>query len=244
MSPQVLDAIIIETVASLVVVLDREGRIVRFNRACEQATGYLRHEVLNRPFWRLLLAPAEVAGVRDTFDRLLAGELSREHENDWITKDGNHRRIAWSNTVSLDDLGQVQFVISAGRDVTEQRSLERQMRDREQWYRAMVEGAAEGICTIDYEGQMTYVNPSLARMLGEPADRIIGKAAFDLLAEDRQQVQERLDRRRHGLSETYHSALRRGDGRCVPVVIKSNPLLDESGRMIASLAIVSELKAP
>ena len=31
---------ILDTVGALVVVLDREGRIVRFNRACEQTTGY------------------------------------------------------------------------------------------------------------------------------------------------------------------------------------------------------------
>ena len=31
---------IFDTVGALVVVLDREGRIVRFNRACEQMTGY------------------------------------------------------------------------------------------------------------------------------------------------------------------------------------------------------------
>src|SRR6516225_4833981 len=31
---------VLDTSAALVVVLDREGRIVRFNRACEQTTGY------------------------------------------------------------------------------------------------------------------------------------------------------------------------------------------------------------
>jgi len=31
---------ILDTAGALVVVLDREGRITRFNRACEQVTGY------------------------------------------------------------------------------------------------------------------------------------------------------------------------------------------------------------
>jgi PAS domain S-box-containing protein len=241
MSPQVLDAIIIETVASLVIVLDREGHIVRFNRACERATGYLRHEVLNRPFWRLLLAPEETAGVREAFNRLLAGEMLLEHENDWMTKDGARLRIAWSNTVSLDDAGQVQFVISAGREITEQRRLERELCDREAWYRGIVEGAAEGICTIDYDGRLTYVNPSFARMLGLPADRVTGRSAFDFMVEGRPEFDQRLERRRHGVRETFQATLRRADASQLPVLIKSNPLLDETGRMIASLAIISEL---
>lgn len=241
MSPQVLDAIIIETVASLVVVLDREGHIVRFNRACEEATGYLRHEVLNRPFWRLLLAPEEATGVREAFNRLLSGEMLLEHENDWVTRDGKRLRIAWSNTVSLDDSGQVQFVIGAGKDVTEQRRLERELRDREAWYRGIVEGAAEGICTIDYDGRFTYVNPSLAQMLGYAADQIVGKLAYDILLEDRDQFDQRLERRRHGLPETFQVTFRRADGSQLRVLIKSNPLLDQNGRMIASLAIISRI---
>ena len=243
MSPQVLDAIIIETVASLVIVLDREGHIVRFNRACEQATGYLRHEVLHRPFWRLLLTPEEAPGVRDAFNRLLEGELLLEHENDWVTKEGKRLRIAWSNTVSLDDEGRVQFVISAGRDVTEQRRLERELRDREAWYRGIVEGAAEGICTIDYDGRLTYVNPSLAAMLGYGVDQIVGRSAYDFVVEDRDQFDQRLERRRHGVRETFPATFRRADGSQFHVTIKSNPLLDETGRMIASLAIISERDA-
>src|SRR5947209_6696112 len=132
-------------------------------------------------------------------------------------------------------------IISAGKEITEQRRLERELRDREAWYRGIVEGAAEGICTIDYDGRLTYVNPSFAQMLGLPATQIVGRPAFDFLVEDRPQFDQRLERRRHGLPETFKTTLRRADGCHVPVLIKSNPLLDESGRMIASLAIISGL---
>ena len=41
--------ILTETTQSLVCVLDREGRILLFNEACERATGYTRDEVIGRP---------------------------------------------------------------------------------------------------------------------------------------------------------------------------------------------------
>src|SRR5207245_5459481 len=50
---------ILDTVEALVVVLDRKGRIVRFNRACERATGYAEGEVIGRPFWGIRLAPED-----------------------------------------------------------------------------------------------------------------------------------------------------------------------------------------
>ena len=44
---------ILDTVGALVVVLDPEGRIVRFNRACELTTGYSFDEVAGKRLWEL-----------------------------------------------------------------------------------------------------------------------------------------------------------------------------------------------
>ena len=38
-------------------VLDREGRIVRFNRACEQLTGCGFGEAQGKPIWELFRGP-------------------------------------------------------------------------------------------------------------------------------------------------------------------------------------------
>ena len=50
---------ILDTAGALVVVLDAEGRIVRFNRACEEATGYSSAEAVGKAVWDLLLLPEE-----------------------------------------------------------------------------------------------------------------------------------------------------------------------------------------
>jgi len=51
---------VLSTASALVVVLDRQGRIVRFNRACEKLTGYLFTEVEGNRFWDLFLYPTEM----------------------------------------------------------------------------------------------------------------------------------------------------------------------------------------
>src|SRR5574337_1127697 len=55
---------ILDNAGALVVVLDREGRIRRFNRACETLTQYSFKEVEGRFVWDFLLAPDEREGVR------------------------------------------------------------------------------------------------------------------------------------------------------------------------------------
>ncbi len=121
-------ATILDTVGSLVVVLDREGRIVSFNRACEKATGYCFEEVIGRPIWDFLLAPEEVEEVRGIFERLRSGQFPSQHENYWLTRTGDKRRIVWSDTCLLDSAGRVEYVIGTGIDVTERRLLEAQLR--------------------------------------------------------------------------------------------------------------------
>ena len=118
---------ILDTAAALVVVLDTEGRIVRFNHACENATGYTFDEVKGKILWELFILPEEVDPVRGVFGKLKGGKFPNEFENYWMTKDGSRRLIAWSNTALLDGHGSVKYVIGTGIDITERRRAEEAM---------------------------------------------------------------------------------------------------------------------
>ncbi len=118
---------ILDTAAALVVVLDTKGRIVRFNRACEKATGYTFDEVRGKSLWDLFVLPEEAEPVKTVFEELKRGEFPNEFENYWMTKDGSRRLIAWSNTALLDDHGSVAYVIGTGIDITERKRAEEAM---------------------------------------------------------------------------------------------------------------------
>ena len=59
---------VLDVVGALVVVLDREGRIVQFNHACEHLTGYTFAEVKDRNLWDLFLVPEELEPVKQVFE--------------------------------------------------------------------------------------------------------------------------------------------------------------------------------
>jgi PAS domain S-box-containing protein len=121
---------ILDTAGALVVVLDTEGRIVRFNRACERTTGYAFDEVEGIPFWELFLVPEEMAPVQAVFHELRAGQFPNQYENHWLTKDGERRLIAWSNTALLDERGAVEYVVATGIDITERTQAEEALHDQ------------------------------------------------------------------------------------------------------------------
>lgn len=115
---------VLDTAGSLVFVLDREGRIVRFNRACEESTGYLFKEVRGKRPWELLLPPELADSYRNSFSGYLSGKYPKEMETPWVTKQGGRRLISWCNTVMKNGDGLVTSLVSAGIDITEKRNAE------------------------------------------------------------------------------------------------------------------------
>jgi two-component system cell cycle sensor histidine kinase/response regulator CckA len=125
---------LLDTIDALVVVLDRHGRIVRFNRACEELTGYSFAEVRGRYVWDMLLTPEEVGPVKGVFDKLSGGQFPNKFENYWVTKDGGRRLIAWSNTALLDAKGRFKYAVGTGVDITERRKAEEERQKLEEQF--------------------------------------------------------------------------------------------------------------
>jgi len=122
---------VIDGAGALIMVLDREGRIVRFNPTCERTTGYSFDEVAGKCVWDLIQVPEVAEHVRAIFERVRADQVSSQYESEWLTKNGKKRLIAWSNTALVDGDGSVEYVISTGVDITDHHRLEEQMRHQD-----------------------------------------------------------------------------------------------------------------
>lgn len=173
---------IVDTAGALIVVLDHSGRIVRFNPACEEMTGYSADEIQGQRFDELLLVEEEIDQVKEIFDMLSRGDYPVEHENFWVTKDGQLRRINWSNTCIYNEDGEVEFIIAIGNDVTERRKVERALQESEVKYRAIVETTAEAIITVDPNGRVESFNSAAEKIFDYEREQILGKDFMQLVA--------------------------------------------------------------
>jgi PAS domain S-box-containing protein len=120
---------VLDTAGSLVVVFDIEGRIVRFNRACERLSGYSFEEVQGRRYWELFLAPEDVEPVKAVMEEVRSRRLPNTNENHWVMRDGSRRLISWSNAILLDEQGEPAYLIGTGIDITEQRQAEDELKE-------------------------------------------------------------------------------------------------------------------
>jgi PAS domain S-box-containing protein len=165
---------VIENAGSLMLVLDPEGRILQFNRACEQTSGYTFEEVKGRLFWDVLIVPEEIEPLRDAFSRLREGMAPVYHENHWRTRSGELRLISWSNVALRDKRQTAPYVSSTGIDITERRRAEAALRVSEQRYRDLFENANDIVYTHDLRGQFTSVNAAAQKVTGYTRAELLG----------------------------------------------------------------------
>jgi diguanylate cyclase (GGDEF)-like protein/PAS domain S-box-containing protein len=118
---QLLDAVL-DAAASLIVVVDADGRLVRWNRACEELLGYRQAE-LEAPYALLDLVPAvERQKAEAALRALMAGESPLGVEIHWRTRAGELRLIEWSMTALTGRDGEITYVVGTGIDITAARS--------------------------------------------------------------------------------------------------------------------------
>lgn len=117
---------LIKSVPSPVLLLDGKGKIVLFNRACEEISGYRRREVIGKTIPQALLLKDDAREFeRRTVDPY-APEAAVPHESHWKTKAGEIRIVQWSFTPVPAPNGELRtpFLLGAGMDITERRTAE------------------------------------------------------------------------------------------------------------------------
>ncbi len=104
--------VLTETTMSLVAVLDRDGRILLFNDACERVTGFTRDEVIGVDAREFVIPPEEAEVFGEVLAYIWSTGLSSPQVGHWLAKDGERKLIAWSNRLmqSEDESGSAVLV--------------------------------------------------------------------------------------------------------------------------------------
>jgi PAS domain S-box-containing protein len=118
---------LIQTAQAIVLVLDPEGRVVRFNPYMERLSGYRLEEVAGKDWFSLFLPARVRPRVRKAFGEALADIEIRGYVNEILTRDGHEREIAWWARTLKDAEGRVAGVLSVGQDVTDLRQVQEKL---------------------------------------------------------------------------------------------------------------------
>jgi PAS domain S-box-containing protein len=118
---------LIETAQAIVLVLDTEGRIVRFNPYLEEISGYRLPEVQGEDWFATFLPERNHSRIRELFSKAIGDIQTRGNINPIVTKDGRERQIEWYDKTLKDAEGNVVGLLSIGQDITERKQAEEQI---------------------------------------------------------------------------------------------------------------------
>ncbi len=175
---QDLNATLLEYAAFLAIALDRQGRILRWNRRCELITGYTFAEVCDRPLWELPVAidPTAAARLTDRSQDLVP------YETTFAVRDGNQRTVRWNWQTLKDNQGAIAYFLLTGVDITAQQQLEA---ERQQFV-SLVQRSNDVVALANGDGQLLFLNDAGRRLLGFAATDPLPKQLVELYGEDSQ----------------------------------------------------------
>jgi diguanylate cyclase (GGDEF)-like protein/PAS domain S-box-containing protein len=122
----------VEATEALVCIVDGDGRILLANPALQRFTGRSAAQLLGSRFWDVYVVPEHRELAQDAVARAMASGTAAPQEGDWLTADGERRRVSMRNTVLRDAEGVPYAIGCVGVDVTEDRRREEQLHLRAQ----------------------------------------------------------------------------------------------------------------
>lgn len=251
---------VLDTAGALVVVLDREGSIVRFNKTCEQITGYTFKEVKGSKVWDFLLLPNEVESIKQVVEQLLTGAFGtccqmpllgevtsnfpQQYENYFMARDGSCRLIAWSNAVLRNQDDAVEYIICVGIDVTERRQAEEDLKESEARYKSLYNKTPVMLHSIDPQGRLISVSDYWLECLGYDRSEVIGRKSVDFLTPQCRQYAQEVVLPAYfetGVCKEVPYQFIKKNGEIIDVVLSAIAEKDGSGQMIRSLAVLIDI---
>ena len=169
----------------MMVAIDANEHIVMMNRKGCEILGYREDEILGMNWFDTCLPEKGRSEVKRVFHEIISGKAGLVHyyQNPVLTRKGELRLMAWTNTFIKDQEGRIIATMSSGEDITERANAESLLTESEEKYRYIVDNTGLTIAHVGADGKYLFLNKAALVLLQRRPEEIIGKRAVDELPE-------------------------------------------------------------
>jgi diguanylate cyclase (GGDEF)-like protein/PAS domain S-box-containing protein len=152
--------------------LDKDGNFTYVNEAMAMILGYSKEEMIGMGINQILHKEHLVTFGSRRDELIKKGKLT--FEAIFVTKDGIGI-YGENNVIAVyDDDGRFAGARCIFRDITDRKKAEKALKESEEKFRTFMESASDLMFIGDKDGNVTYVNDSMARALGYSKEEMIG----------------------------------------------------------------------
>lgn len=218
-----------------------DNRFIYGNEYSVKITGYSVEEMIGKHFWELVHPDFRDDVIKKGSERLKGNEVQSRYDVKIIDKYGNEKWLDYSGTL-INYLGK-PAVLGIAYDISEHKKTREALIESELKYRTLVENMSEVILYVDNSDRILFANDNVTEMFGYDKTELAGQFAGELLVdgEYRNIMNDRIKLRRHGFTDRFEVKMRKKSGESLWVEISSAPLKDNSGNLIGSIGIYSDI---
>ena len=245
---QLLD--IIEFLPDPTFVIDKEKKIIAWNKAVEELTGVKKEDMLGKGDYAYAISfygtkrPILVDLIFDSAPEIdeKYGFLKREGQTVYgegfvPMAYGGKGASFWGVASPLFDRnGCITGAIESVRDITDKKNTEEALRRSEAKYRSIFENVVEGIFQTTPDGRFLMANPVLARIYGYASPEELIGTVTDVSRQLYANPAERLEFlriiREKGIVTGFELQLKRKDGSVFWGSINARSVYDENGNLL------------
>lgn len=162
-----------ENANDIVFTLNMDGNFTTFNKAGEEITGYSRSEILQMSL-KDLTAKENLDLITKNTKVLLLSKKPITYELKLVSKDGKPILLEISTRL-IERKGIAVGIQGIGRDITERKAIEENLRKSERQYRLLSEGIGHIVWTATPKGKVEYLNERGLRYFGKPLRETAGE---------------------------------------------------------------------
>jgi PAS domain S-box-containing protein len=138
--------------------------------------------------------------------------------------------------------GNVGFGLESLQARRQKEVAQHELRASEERLRNLIETANEGICTIDADDRVTFVNAKMAAMLGRTPDQVLGRSAFDFVDPVHDDnLRAAIRRSRDMASGSSEIILLSADATPIVTSMNYSPFTGPDGQYTGGLAMISDI---
>ena len=151
--------------------------------------GYSPEEIISFGVKKMndLIHPDDKKILKNHFNKLVNHKKEKETTQalEYRIKHKNlgYRWVSDIRSVIFDENDEAVAIVGNAKDITEQRKVWDEMVKSEEKYRVLAETSADGVFTTDVLGRLTYINPSLEKMMGRRKSKILATPFKNYLSE-------------------------------------------------------------
>ena len=214
-------------------------QLISVNDAAVKFYGYSSDELLKLTV--LDIRPDEEKNKFIEYHR--SAEFNNSKAGIWKHKKKDGTIVYVDVTASDVKLNNVPVRIISLVDVTETVKSQEAFKEEEVKYQTLVESVSEGIVLSDNDDVIKFVNRGYCEMLGYSKEELVGKVGYEILLEkDMQELIKKKNRDRvKGITDRYNVRMKKKDGTPIFLEISGTPVYDNSGNVIGSLGIHSDV---